>query len=247
MMHRLPFLTALAIFATQAAAEPVLPKFDPADFVPGAVIDNPYFPLVPGFRAESVGMTKDDAGKLVEQRSVSSYVEPGPMLGGVASTLILDEVRNDGVLIEQTTDYYAQDRQGNVWYLGEDSVEFKYDTKGQIVSKDPGGSWHAGVNGAQPGYAMPAALKPGFAYQQEHAPADQALDQAEIVGVEGTLTIAGHVYDHVLSIAETTAIEPTAYEMKYYVPGVGVIRVEAGFDANHANPDTHFDTLPTGK
>ena len=160
MKHRLAVLPALALFATQATAEPVLPKFDPADFVPGAVIDNPFLPFAPGFRAESVGMTKDDTGKLVEQRTATSYAGPGPMLGGVASTMILDEVRNDGVLIEQTSDYYAQDRQGNVWYLGEDSVEIKYDTKGQIAGKDTGGSWRAGVNGALPGYAMPAAPKP---------------------------------------------------------------------------------------
>jgi hypothetical protein len=246
MKPYLPLLYALGVLAAQAHAEPVLPHFDPADFVPGAAIDNPYLPLPPGFRFESVGMRKDDAGNLVEERTVITYVGPGPILGGVASTLILDEVRDAGVLVEQTMDYFAQDRQGNVWYLGEDSVEFTYDAKGQIAAKDPAGSWHAGVNGALPGLAMPAAPKPGFAYQQEHAPADGALDQAEIVGVAGSLTIAGQVYDHVLSIVETTPLEPGVAEMKYYAPGVGVIRVEEGLDQNRANPTMHFDRVTSG-
>ncbi len=249
MKHQSPLLAvagllALRAFATQACAEPALPVFDPANFVPGAAIDHPYLPLKPGFRSESLGLRRADDGTSVEERTVLAYGGVGPTLAGVVSTVLSDEVRDGGVLVEQTLDYFAQDRQGNVWYLGEDSVEITHDAKGGVTGKDSTGSWHAGVNGALPGYAMPAAPKPGLAYQQEHAPADKALDQAEIAGVDGTLTIGGQVYEHVLSIFESTPLEPGAAEMKYYAPGVGVIRVEEGLDKTRANPAMHFDLVP---
>ena len=84
----------------------------------------------------------------------------------------------DGVLVERTRDYYAQDTDGNVWYMGEDSVAFEYDDDGNLTGTSTEGSWRAGRNKARPGYAMPATPELGFRYFQEFAPKDEALDQA---------------------------------------------------------------------
>lgn len=247
MKYLRPSLFAVGLLATQAQAEPILPKFDPADFVAGAAIDNPYLPFPPGFQSATYGVSRDDEGDLVEERTKTSYVGPGPEIAGVATVIMQDEAFRGKLNVEQTKDYYAQDRAGNVWYLGEDVLNIHFDDEDKVTGTDTKGSWRAGVNEALPGYAMPAGPVPGLAYEQEHAPADKALDRAEIVAVDGTLDIGGHSYTQVVSVYETSAAEPDLREMKYYAPGVGLIREEEAVDLNRANPEAHFDLVPNGQ
>ena len=247
MNRYLTFLPALALLAGQAGAAPLLPQFDPANFPQTASIDNPYLPFVPGFRAEVVGVSRDDAGERVEERTLTTHAGPGPVIAGV-TTVMMEDVGFVGTLmIEQTNDYYAQDMDGNVWYLGEDVVNIHYDDEDKEQSRDAKGTWRAGVNAALPGYAMPEQPAPGFAYQQEHAPADQAMDWAEIMAVGGTLDIAGLTYCQVVSIFESSTAEPSLREVKHYAPGVGLIREDESVDAARANPQAHFDLVPAGK
>src|SRR5439155_5807888 len=102
-------------------------------------------------------------------------------IAGVTVRVVRSRVFSDGVLAEDTNDYYAQDKSGNVWYMGEDTKAFERDDQGNIISTDTTGTWRAGVHGDLPGFIMPANPTVGFAYFQESAPNDQALDQAQVV------------------------------------------------------------------
>ena len=236
-------LPLVLLGARAASAEPVLPAFDPAAFAPGAAITNPYFPLASGYMREFVGTADSKDGKPVQENAVQSFVGEGPVLGGIQTVMVLDNVWQDGRHVEEAKDYYAQDRDGNVWYMGEDVTNFSYDAAGNMTGTDSHGSWQVGVNDAKPGFAMPAAPVPGFAYEQEHSPLDEAMDVGEIMAVDGKLSGPTGDYVDVLTVYETSSIDPDLREVKYYAKGVGMIRVDEGVDATRANPEASADLI----
>ena len=206
---------------------PVLPGFSPSNFTPGAPIDNPYFPLVPGtlFRSRGVATDPDSGEQSVEvdEDFVTFMTEE---IAGVTTRLVRARVFSDGLLTEDTIDRYAQDKSGNVWYFGEDTTEFERDDEGNVIGTDTSGSWRAGVNGALPGFIMPADRPIGFNYFQEFAEADDALDQATVLATDETVDVpAGH-FTKVLKTKDFTELEPDVVENKYYAPGVGLILTE---------------------
>ena len=233
----------LAFAASAASADPVLPSFDPAAFEPGAAITNPWFPLAPGYSRDYSGTATDKDGNPVVERNVLLYIGAGPVLAGVQTVMVLDNAWAGALHIEEAKDFYAQDRDGNVWYLGEDVTNFNYDATGVLIGTDSHGSWRVGVNNAQPGYAMPAAPVPGFAYEQEHSPLDEAMDVGEIMALDGSVTGPTGNYSDVLMVYETSSIDPDLREVKYYARGVGMIRVEEGVDAARANPEASADLV----
>ena len=95
---------------------------------------------------------------------------PGPRILGVRTTAQLDKEYEDGLLVEKTFDYFAQDKRGNVWYMGEDVTNFHYDDNGNLIGKDHELAWRAGRRGAKPGWIMPARQIIGQRYFQEHRP-----------------------------------------------------------------------------
>jgi hypothetical protein len=245
LQNLLPALVpaALAIGAPHAAgAAPVLPDFGAATFSSGAPIDNLYLPWKVGARSAQVARGFDD-GEPFEERDEQTVLGEGPTIGGVVTTTVLDKSYEDGALVEETSDYYAQDSDGNVWYMGEDSVAFEYDDEGNLIGTSTAGSWRAAVNGALPGYAMPGMVDVGFEYYQEFAPNDDALDTGETFAVLDSLEVGGIVYRDVLQVFETTELEPDSREFKYYAPTVGLIRVEEGLDASLSNPELTFDRV----
>ena len=235
-MNLTKMILPLAILAaTSARAEPVLPRFDPAAFEPGAAITNPYFPLASGYTREYRGTGKDKDGNPEDESNILVFVGAGPVIAGLQTVMVLDNAWAGGLHVEEAKDYYAQDRDGNVWYMGEDVVNFNYDDAGKLTGTDSHGTWRTGVNDAKPGYAMPANPQPGFAYVQEHSPRDEAMDVGEIMALDGTLSGPTGDYAEVLSVFETSLIDPDLREVKYYAKGVGMIRVEEGVDENRAN------------
>jgi len=210
-----------------ASAGPVQPVFSPSDFTPGAPIDNFYFPLVPGtvFRYEA-NVTEAHTGEmgfLHEDDIVTFDTKP---IAGVSARTVRVRTFLDGVLIEDTFDYYAQDKPGNVWYLGEDTKEFEYDDKGNLIATDTSGTWHAGVNGAQPGFIMPKNPQIiGFTFFQENAPADEAIDQAENLSVTETVSVPAGDFSNVLKTLESSPLEPGVLENKLYAPGIGNVLI----------------------
>jgi hypothetical protein len=189
---------------------PYAPKIDPANFV--ATIDNPYQPFKPGTGFHFVGVrgkTRQTDNELVLHRT--------KVILGVTSTVVRDTVSQRGHAVERTDDWYAQDKQGNVWYMGEDAFELK---NGHFVKASD--SWESGVNGAQPGIIMPAHPRPGDAYRQEYYPPGKALDQARVLRLSGELSVPAGSFKHLLVTSERSPLEPQT-EQKYYARGVGEI------------------------
>ena len=179
----------------------------------------------------------DAQGHPVDERFELKRAGAGPTILGVATTQRRDRAFEDGLLVEDTFDFYAQDAAGNVWYFGEDVTNYVYDAGGNLIGTNSSSAWRAGVNGALPGFAMPATQTLGQSYYQEFAAADGALDQAE-TSATGLTVIAGDMsFSDVVRVYETSALEPDAREFKYYAPGVGLILAEEGLNANRLNPE----------
>jgi hypothetical protein len=138
---------------------------------------------------------------------------------GVTCTVVHHRSYEDGVLVEDTFDWFAQDKQGNVWYFGEAVKDL--DAAGNVISTD--GSWEAGVDGAQPGIIMLANPRKGDRYQQEVAPGI-AEDQARVIGLNKSVCVSYGCFDEVLLTREWSPLEPDVVEHKYYAEGVGFIR-----------------------
>ncbi len=190
------------------------PEINPENFVD--VIDNQYMPLSVGRTLVYEGETEDG----FEHVEVYVTGEEKEVMG-VKCTVVRDRVWIDGELEEDTLDWFAQDKYGDVWYFGEDSKEIK---DGEVLSTE--GSWEAGVDGAQPGIVMKAEPKSGDSYRQEYY-SGEAEDMAEVIGLEKSVNIGYGTYADVLKIKEWTPLEPGVSENKYYAAGIGVILEEA--------------------
>lgn len=194
--------------------EPYAPVIDPANFV--EAVDNPYFPLVPG----TTMIYEEETENGLERTEVSVLHETRNVLG-IPATAVRDTVWIDGELVEDTFDWFAQDRDGNVWYMGEETCEFE---NGEVVST--AGAWEAGVDGAQPGIIMLAEPQIGVVYRQEYYPGE-AEDMAEVVSLSEAADVAYGTFDNVLMTRDWNPLEPGSDEHKYYAPGVGLVLEEA--------------------
>jgi hypothetical protein len=187
-------------------------KLDPAKFT--TRIDNPYLPLSPGDRWVYRVTSPDGV-----QRDVVTVTKATRRIAdGIRARVVHDVVTEQGRLLENTFDWYAQDRAGNVWYLGEATKEYE---NGKVASTD--GSWEAGVDGAQPGIAMPARPRVGLSYRQEYY-AGEAEDAAKVLSLDEKAEVPfGSFLRRVLLIRETTRLEPKVLEYKLYAPNVGQV------------------------
>jgi hypothetical protein len=178
------------------------------------LIDNLYFPLIPGTTYFYRG-TDEDGVSIRNRVTVTSQKK---QIMGVTTTVVRDQVFEDGELVEQTLDWYAQDTAGNVWYFGEDSKDFE---NGVVVSTE--GSWEAGVNGAEPGIIMRAQPGIGDEYRQELAPGI-AEDQARVVAFNRRAGTPFAKFGDTLKTEEFTPLEPDVLEHKFYAPGIGFVK-----------------------
>ena len=183
---------------------------DPAGFVD--TIDNPYYPLPIGrtlvYRGVRDGQTQVDRVTVTNKTKV---------IGGVTTTVVRDVAKHGTTVLEATNDWFAQDLQGNVCYLGEDTKA--YLPNGQV---DTSGSWEAGVNGAVSGMIMEANPQVPDSYRQEFL-AGEAEDTAWIVGRGGSVTVPYGTVSDVLTSLEHTVIEPEVIDQKVYAPGLGIV------------------------
>jgi hypothetical protein len=202
------------IATAQVAHRTDAPVFDPGNFV--ALIDNPYFPLPVGrtlvYEGVKDGQTQVDTVTVTAETKV---------ILGVVATVVSDVATHDSTVLERTFDWYAQDKQGNVWYLGEDTTAYLPNGK-----TDTSGSWEAGVRGAQPGIVMEANPAIPDAYRQEYL-AGQAEDTAWVVDIGGTITVPYGKLHKTLTTLEATRLEPGLYDRKVYAPGIGLVVEEA--------------------
>jgi hypothetical protein len=212
-------LVALVLGTGSIAVAKRQPK-EPPSF-PGAAsfvsaVDNPFFPLPPGTTYSFSGVQDG-----VPTSDVMHVNRKTKEILGVDCTEVHDQAFENGVLVEDTLDWYAQDVDGSVWYFGEDTKEL--DAAGNVVSTE--GSWQAGVNGAQPGVIMEASPQVGDLYFQEFSEG-VAEDVAEVVSLDGSTCVAYGCFDGVLVTREWSPLEPNVVEEKSYASGIGFIRAE---------------------
>ena len=195
------------------------PTIDPANFV--GTVDNRYFPLKPGtaFHYEGVRGSTPQTDDMVVTAQTKRVL-------GVRCTVVRDTVSEHGKPIERTFDWYAQDRQGNVWYMGEEALELQ---NGRFVRASD--SWQGGVDGAKPGIIMRGKPRPGQVYRQEFYRPGGALDQARVLGLGARVQVPYGTFTGALATIEWSPLEPQL-EKKYYKAGIGEI-AEAVVQGGH--------------
>lgn len=200
--------------ADDSGVSPWAPDISPQDF-DGRVIDNPFLPMPVG--ATWTYEAQTDEGL---ERIAVEVLPDDKEVWGVAVTVVRDTARLDGELIEDTWDWYAQDLDGNVWYLGEETCEYK---GGDCV--DTGGSWEAGVDGAVAGIVMEADPQVGDVYYQEYL-AGEAEDMGEVMATDTSVKVPAGTWTGCVRTKDTTALDPEVLEFKTYCAGVGNALVE---------------------
>lgn len=198
---------------------------DPADFETTGIAGNLYFPLVAGKTYVYEGKGED--GEQI--RVVTEYTSDTKIIMGITCVIVHDQEYEDEQLIEDTFDWYAQDKEGNVWYFGEDSKEIE---DGVVVGTS--GSWEAGIDGALPGIIMLANPLTGLWYRQEYYKGE-AEDVAQVLNLTTSIDVAFGSFTDCLQTAEWNLLEPGVVEHKYYAPGIGLVKAivvegEAGYE-----------------
>ena len=185
---------------------------DAANF-DGHVVDNQWFPLVPGMTWAYRGV-KDGQ----PSREIMVATSQTKTIQGVPCTVVSDKLYLSGALEERTLDYYAQDKDGNVWYFGEDTAELKPD--GSVKSTE--GTWLSGRDGAEAGIFMPADPQVGQSFRQEYYKG-QAEDHFRILSLSEQVKTPGSTSDQAMLTMEWTPLEPNVVDHKYYVQGIGTV------------------------
>ncbi len=190
------------------------PVINPQNFI--NEITNPYFPLSPGQVYNYSAQTPDGV-----ETVVVTVLSEKKMVAGVNCTVVRDEVSLDGILIEDTYDWYAEDSEGNVWYFGEDVSNYE-----NGVFQDKDGSFEAGRDGAKPGIIMLANPVFEMPYRQEYS-FNVAEDWGKVVAKDVTVETPYSTFNHCIKTADWNALEPNApLEFKYYAPGIGNVKEE---------------------
>jgi hypothetical protein len=189
-------------------ADPV--NLDPATF--SADITNPYWPMKPGTRWIYRNV---EQGNPPQEIVVVVTTATKKLANGITARVVRDTGRSKGQIVEDTVDWYAQDAEGNVWYMGEQTAEFE---NGKVVSR--AGSWEAGKDGAMPGIMLPAQPQVGQKYRQEYQKGE-AEDNGEVLATSHQVEVKAGRYKNALVTMDTSNVEKTAVEYKFYAPGVG--------------------------
>jgi hypothetical protein len=188
-------------------------ELNPDDFV--QQIDNQYWPMSPGSRW--VFTESDFEGN--EQRIEITVTDRKKTIQGIEATVVRDVVTENGELVEDTFDWFAQDKNGTLWYMGEDTTEYE---NGKPTTKK--GSWEAGRDGAQAGVYLPGDPEVGMTYRQEYRKGE-AEDQTKILSLDEQVEVPTGLYEDVLMTKDYTPLEPRLLEHKFYAKGVGPVLV----------------------
>jgi hypothetical protein len=205
-----PMAPAGAVFSKLDCVNVTPEHIVPADFV--GTVDNPYFPLKPG--AHYTFRSQTDEGEEITDDTVLPDTKD---ILGVETMIVHDVVALNGSKIEETFDWYAQDKDGNVWYFGEDSHQFE-----NGVQTGTEGSWEAGVDGAKAGIIMLACPKVGNSYYQEFQ-AGVAEDVGRISSLSKPATVPYGSFPSCLKTLDSSVLDPGADEYKFYAKGVGLV------------------------
>jgi hypothetical protein len=217
------------------AGEVIDIAFDPANFPDPLTIDNPYWPLVPGTIFTYAAEGEDEC-----EINIVEVTNREETILGIKTRVVHDEayvddncngVLDDGdTLVEITDDWYAQDKKGRIWYLGEDTFECRQDNW-TVICDDPAGAWKAGVDGAVPGILILASPSPGDQHFQEFAE-DEAEDQVKYLRLKLWVSLyredgyPPRDFHHCWKTKEWTKLDPGHVEHKFYCPDVGLVAID---------------------
>lgn len=191
---------------------------NPADFQ--AKVDHPLLPLSSLNPKVFEGEERDpDTGEVVKTRLESTVLPQTDVVAGVEVTVVQEKDFQDGELVESTLDYFAQHRDGTVYYLGERVDEYE---NGKVVSHE--GQWLAGEGKNEPGVFMPAQPVLGETFEQEKAPG-LAEDRSKVVALDQSVTTPAGSFSGCLKTEDYDPLSKVT-EFKYYCPGVGLVREE---------------------
>ena len=207
------------------------PSIDPKNFV--SKIDNRFLPLTPGttfyYKGESGGIPTRDVFFVTHQTK---------QILGVQCIEVHDQAYEKEVLAEDTSDWFAQDKRGNVWYFGEATRQL--DEHGNVISTE--GSWLAGVDGALPGIVMLADPERGDRYRQENAPG-VAEDMARVLSLHESASVPYGAFDNLLLTEERTPLDRSSVERKFYAKDIGFL---LGVTTRGGNDVTQLVNITTG-
>jgi hypothetical protein len=202
------------------AGQKTFEDFNAANFVRPTEIDNEWLPLKPGTRFTYSGTTVEDDGTSVPHRVVINVTDLTKVIGGVPSVVTWDLDYSDGELAEAEVAFFAQDKDGNVWRMGEYPEEYE---GGKFIAAP---AWIHGFENARAGIMMQAKPQPKTpSYSQGWGPAVGWTDRGQVDQVGQSTKVPAGTYPDVVVIAETAASEPGAEQLKYYARGVGNVRV----------------------
>lgn len=185
---------------------------DPSEFT--IEIDNPYWPMKPGSQWV---FRETDAEGSVSRVVVTVLDRTKTIANGVEARIVHDQATESGQITEDTYDWYAQDADGNLWYLGEDTTEYE---NGRPKTKE--GSWEAGIDGALPGIVMPASPQVGMTYREEYDKG-HAEDGASIIATDALAKVPYGRFENGVQTRNFSGLEPDVIEEKIYAQGVGVV------------------------
>jgi len=214
----------------QPAEDPefALPDFEAATFSDSTNIDNKYFPMVPGSNSVFEGFT-EEAGRQIPHSIVFTVTDLTKEVLGIPSVVAYIVDYSDGELVEAEIAFYAQADDGTVWFMGEHPEVYE---DGVMVEAP---TWIPGFKGAQAGIVMKAQPELDVpSYAQGWGPAVNWTDRGRVVGMGEQTCVPVDCYEDVLITEEFSQSEPDAFQVKYYAPGVGNVRVTwRGEDASH--------------
>ena len=224
----------LVLAGSLYAGEYIERDFDANNFNTPLVIDNMYWPLVPGTVIRFIGDDGDECVLSVFEVTNNVKTFTGiysPVEARVISDKeYLDEEcdgdETDNLLLEETSDWYAQDDFDNIWYFGEYTVSYEYDDDGNLIGSDEGGSFEAGVDGAEPGYIMLAEPEKGMTYHQEYYEGEaEDMGKVKTVDAEVSLELQDAEFDGCVVIKEWNPLDSATIEHKYFCPYDGLVLV----------------------
>ncbi len=195
-------------------------NIDPADF--SATIDNPLFPMSNFSKLIYEGEETDpDTGETFETRVEMTVLPDEKTVAGVRVLVVQDQAFEDGELVESTLDYFAQHKDGSVYYFGEDVDNYE---DGEIKNHD--GSWLAGDGSNQAGIIMPPSPEVGAVFEQEKAPGI-AEDRMTVLSVTESVDVPAGSFENCLKTEDVNPLDAAGHiEYKYYCSDVGFVLEE---------------------
>ena len=227
-LYRISLLTLVLVLglSTAAWAKHTVPAFADVSF--DDPDDNDYLPMAVG--QTYVYEAEEDDELIINEITNTGATRDVTFDGVTVACMVIHDVEwivvdGEEIILEKTDDWYAWDNDGNVWYFGEETVEFLYDDEWNKIGESTEGSWEAGVDGAEPGILMLADPRPGVSYRQEYYEGE-AEDMGRVLNLNARVSVEYGDFDDCLKTKEWTGLDPGVIEHKYYASGVGLVYIE---------------------